>query len=135
MRHPPKEVLLYRHRRVRLRFAQEVVLLQTFRDRHLCGNPLGETFIRAYYHFSPSLAGLIGQNEVLKLLTRYLLAPLILLIKKSAENSGSLGDSSDKKQNQKAELFNFIDSLDGKFSNVRRQADEAEIISKILAVA
>ena len=64
-------------------FAQEVVLLQTFRDRHLCGNPLGEKFIRAYYHFSPCLAGLIRQNEVLKLLTRYLLAPLILLIKKT----------------------------------------------------
>jgi hypothetical protein len=64
-------------------FAQEVVLLQTFRDRHLCGNPLGEKFIRAYYRSSPCLAGLIRQHEVLKLLTRYLLAPIILLIKKT----------------------------------------------------
>jgi hypothetical protein len=63
-------------------FVQEVVLLQIFRDRHLCGNPLGEKFIRAYNRFSPYLAGLIRQNEVLKVLTRYLLAPVILLIKK-----------------------------------------------------
>jgi hypothetical protein len=68
--------------------AHEVVLLQTFRDRYLFQHALGEKFIQVYYRSSPYLAGLIKQNEVLKLLTRYLLAPLIWLIKKTSVDLG-----------------------------------------------
>ncbi len=68
--------------------AQEVVLLQSFRDHYLARNSLGEKFIQAYYRFSPALAGQISQNQVLKLLTRGLLTPIILLIKKSCRPPG-----------------------------------------------
>ncbi len=69
--------------------AQEVLLLQSFRDNYLSQNALGEKFIQAYYRSSPCLARLIGQNKVLKLLTRYLLAPIILLIKKTTSDPRS----------------------------------------------
>lgn len=68
--------------------AQEVVLLQCFRDKYLSRNSLGEKFIQAYYRFSPYLARPIGQNKVLRLLTRSLLTPIILLIKKSCRPPG-----------------------------------------------
>jgi hypothetical protein len=63
--------------------AQEVVLLQDYRDQHLTRTPLGEKFIRAYYCFSPHLAALIFRHRVLQPLVRCLLTPIILLIKKS----------------------------------------------------
>jgi hypothetical protein len=62
--------------------AQEVVLLQGFRDQYLARRSLGEKFIQAYYHFGPSFARRVSQNNALKLLTRFLLFPIILLIKK-----------------------------------------------------
>ena len=62
--------------------AQEVVLLQGFRDQYLARRSLGEKFIQAYYRFGPSLARRVSQNNALKLLTRFLLFPIILLIKK-----------------------------------------------------
>ena len=68
--------------------AQEVVILQSFRDKYLSRNSLGEKFIQAYYRFSPYLARQISQNKVLKLLTRCLLTPIILLIKKSCRHPG-----------------------------------------------
>ena len=68
--------------------AQEVVLLQRFRDKYLSRNCLGEKFIQTYYRFSPGLAKLISQNKVLKLLTISFLAPIILLIKKSCRHPG-----------------------------------------------
>jgi hypothetical protein len=64
--------------------AQEVVLLQDFRDHYLARHALGEKFIQAYYRVSPSLAGQISKNNVLKLLTRFLLTPVIFLIRKSS---------------------------------------------------
>jgi len=60
-----------------------VILLQDFRDHYLARHTLGETFIRAYYRVSPSLAQQISNNKVLKLLTRFLLTPVIFLVKKS----------------------------------------------------
>jgi hypothetical protein len=66
--------------------AREVVLLQNYRDNYLSRNFLGEKFIRAYYFFSPTLAELIRHQKGLQLLTRILLAPLILLIKKLPGN-------------------------------------------------
>jgi hypothetical protein len=63
--------------------AQEVVLLQDFRDRYLARHTLGEQFIEAYYRVSPPLARQISKNQALKRLTKSLLAPVIFLIKKS----------------------------------------------------
>jgi len=69
--------------------AQEVVILQSFRDKYLSQNSIGEKFIQAYYRSSPYLARQISQNNVLKLLTRFLLTPIILLIKKSFRPPGT----------------------------------------------
>jgi hypothetical protein len=63
--------------------AQEVVLLQDFRDNYLSRYTLGEHFIQTYYRVSPPLARQISKNQALKLLTRSLLTPVIFLIKKS----------------------------------------------------
>jgi hypothetical protein len=62
--------------------AHEVILLQGFRDNYLSRNSLGEKFIQVYYRFGPSCARRVSQNNALKLLTRFLLFPIILLIKK-----------------------------------------------------
>ena len=56
------------------------MLLQNYRDEYLAGTRLGEKFIHTYYRLSPMLARQISRNKILKLLTRGLLAPLILLI-------------------------------------------------------
>ena len=64
--------------------AQEVVLLQDFRDHYLAPHALGEKFIRAYYRVSPALARQISKNKALKLLTRFLLSHIIFLVKKSS---------------------------------------------------
>ena len=63
--------------------AQEVVLLQDFRDHYLSRHTLGEQFIQAYYRLSPQLARQISKSQALKQLARFLLAPVIYLIKKS----------------------------------------------------
>jgi hypothetical protein len=63
--------------------AREVVLLQDFRDQHLAQHAFGEKFIQAYYRVSPPFAGQISKSKALKLLTRFLLTPVIFLIKKS----------------------------------------------------
>jgi len=66
--------------------AQEVVLLQGFRDQYLSRHALGEKFIRVYYRFSPHVAGKIRHHQVLRLLARSLLTPIILLIKTSCRH-------------------------------------------------
>ena len=63
--------------------AQEVVLLQDFRDRYLAPYALGEQFIQAYYRLSPPIARQISTNKALKLLAKALLFPVIFLIKKA----------------------------------------------------
>jgi hypothetical protein len=59
----------------------EVQLLQTFRDRHLLTNSPGRVFVAWYYRNSPALAGVIAESEVLRVMTRLALTPLILSIK------------------------------------------------------
>lgn len=62
--------------------AREVVLLQNYRDDYLARTASGRTFIRAYYRFGPYAADIIRQHNILRKLTRRLLTPIILLIKK-----------------------------------------------------
>lgn len=68
--------------------AREVVLLKTFRDDHLARGFCGRKFIRAYYRVSPSLARPIGRSFLLKQLTRWLLAPIVWLIRKNFDGPG-----------------------------------------------
>jgi hypothetical protein len=70
-------------------WAREVVLLQNYRDDCLARRPWGRTFIRAYYRLSPCPAKLIGQNQILKLIARSLLTPLIFLIEKLPQSDKS----------------------------------------------
>ena len=68
--------------------AQEVVLLQNYRDAYLTGNLLGEKFIQVYYRFSPGLAQLISRHTLLKYVARLALTPLISLIQRVAAAQG-----------------------------------------------
>jgi hypothetical protein len=68
--------------------AREVVLLQGFRDNCLSRHALGEKFIRAYYRFSPPLAEQISRHKLLKRMTRLLLFPIILVMKRSSRSPG-----------------------------------------------
>ena len=68
--------------------AQEVVLLKTFRDNHLAPRFCGRKFIQGYYRVSPFLARPIGRSNRLKLLTRWLLTPILWLIGKNFGGPG-----------------------------------------------
>jgi hypothetical protein len=63
--------------------APEVIILQNFRDDYLAPHALGEKFIRAYYRCSPWFARQISCRPALKLLAEWLLAPIILVIKRN----------------------------------------------------
>jgi hypothetical protein len=70
-------------------WAREVVLLQNYRDDYLARRSWGRNFIRAYYRLSPYPAKIIGKNQLLRLLARCLLTPLILSIKKLPQSDES----------------------------------------------
>ncbi len=53
--------------------------LRDFRDRYLTKSPLGKSFIRDYYHYSPFIAQHIKANPTLKGTMRMSLTPLVLL--------------------------------------------------------
>ena len=55
----------------------KVKVLRDFRDTHLLSNPTGALFVQLYYRYSPGLAQLIADNEVLRSVTRWALTPLI----------------------------------------------------------
>ena len=59
----------------------DVQLLRDFRDRHLLSNTMGRIFVEFYYQVSPPLANIIRQNEILRIIIRTMLAPIIYLIK------------------------------------------------------
>ena len=59
----------------------DVQLLRDFRDRHLLSNTMGRIFVNFYYQVSPPMANIIRQNEILRMVIRTMLAPIIYLIK------------------------------------------------------
>lgn len=68
--------------------AGEVVLLKTFRDDHLAPRFYGRKFIQGYYRVSPFLARPIGRSNLLQLLTRWVLTPIVWFIKKNFGGPG-----------------------------------------------
>ncbi|MDR1911986.1 MAG: choice-of-anchor D domain-containing protein, partial [Helicobacteraceae bacterium] len=63
--------------------APEVKELRLFRDNWLLTNkiPFGERLVAAYYRLSPPIADFIRENDGLRTLTRYLLTPIVYLVK------------------------------------------------------
>ena len=59
------------------RIAQEVKILQEFRDTILIRNTAGKKFVRLYYRASPPLADLISRHDTLRIIARLSLLPLI----------------------------------------------------------
>ncbi len=57
-----------------------VVTLRIFRDKYLLTNTPGREFVKVYYRYSPLMAQLIRDNEVLRVFTRISLAPVIYFI-------------------------------------------------------
>jgi YVTN family beta-propeller protein len=60
--------------------APQVQVLRKFRDDYLLTNRAGRLFVRLYYRVSPPLAHLIGQHEVLRQATRWMLAPVVYAV-------------------------------------------------------
>lgn len=57
--------------------ANEVQTFRQFRNQFLLTNSFGKSFVKAYYKFSPPLANLISQSEVLRSITRAALYPIL----------------------------------------------------------
>ncbi len=61
--------------------ANDVGMLRHFRDAILRNSALGELAVESYYTFGPSVAGLIGESELLRTTARDALAPIIRYVK------------------------------------------------------
>ncbi len=55
----------------------QVVLLRQFRDSFLLTNSTGQKFVELYYTYSPALADLVRQSELLRGIVRVALLPLV----------------------------------------------------------
>jgi hypothetical protein len=58
-----------------------VMVLRHFRDDVLLQSQAGTAFVTFYYRFSPPIADYIAQHDVLRMLVRFALTPVILLVK------------------------------------------------------
>lgn len=54
-----------------------VRLLSEFRDLYLLPNLVGQKFVQAYYHYSPPIADFIAKHEIVRLIIRLTLYPLV----------------------------------------------------------
>jgi len=70
--------------------AHEVVVLRTFRDRHLLTNTLGRTFVRWYYTSSPPIADYLKEHDTLRGAVRLGLWPLVHIIKDPYTSLGTI---------------------------------------------
>ena len=56
--------------------ATEVQIFRNFRDHFLLQSDLGRQFVKTYYKYSPPLANMISESEILKFIARLFLYPL-----------------------------------------------------------
>lgn len=54
-----------------------VKILRDFRDRFLLTHQTGQFFVRAYYKYSPPVAGFIAENPAVRAITRIALLPAV----------------------------------------------------------
>ena len=58
----------------------QVRVLRDFRDHYLLTNGPGRAFVTLYYRLSPPMADVIAQHDTMRLMTRWLLTPLVLAV-------------------------------------------------------
>jgi len=58
-------------------FESHVKILKEFRDSYLMPTMPGRAFVNLYYQYSPVLADVIAKHDVLKIITRWGLAPVV----------------------------------------------------------
>ncbi len=61
--------------------ANDVELLRHYRDALLRSTVLGELAIEAYYTFSPPVAGIVGESELLRNAVRSVLSPVVRIVR------------------------------------------------------
>jgi hypothetical protein len=59
------------------KLANDVEMLRSFRDRLLRRTVLGELAVETYYTFGPTVAGVVGESDLLRATARELLAPVV----------------------------------------------------------
>lgn len=59
---------------------EHVMSLRYFRDTYLLSNTLGQWFVEHYYRYSPAIADTIREHEVLRIIVRWALIPLVYVI-------------------------------------------------------
>lgn len=64
------------------RDSASVRILREFRDEYLLPRSAGRLLVRMYYRLSPSLAFLVKEHNFLRVLTRWLLTPIIHALRK-----------------------------------------------------
>jgi hypothetical protein len=62
--------------------APDVIMLREFRDHFLETTHWGQTLVKIYYYLSPPVALLISKSDRLGAITRFLLKPIVYLIKR-----------------------------------------------------
>ena len=65
--------------------ADEVKILNGFKDECLLTNPVGKVFVNIYYKISPPVADFIRGHPILKKTVRGILSPLVWIIRKTTE--------------------------------------------------
>jgi len=57
--------------------APHVKILRDFRDNFMLGNPVGKSFVRFYYTYSPPMADFIAKHDNLRTVVRVSLLPVV----------------------------------------------------------
>ena len=59
------------------KFQEHVQLLRRFRDLYLMPHKIGRAFVDAYYRYSPPVADVIAKHDILRMMVRCTLLPLV----------------------------------------------------------
>ena len=69
--------------------APEIVYLSRFRDKVLLRTPLGKALVGLYYRAAPCLANFIKSRPKAQCLTRQMLRPIVRMVRRYLNVSGS----------------------------------------------